>query len=144
MIRMCMSRLDQLTPFMILQKLEQEKNDLQKLLTCDPSVVKQNQSSVTKILNFVCLENRKYKVYHLSRLTSFMIIQSTIKSSESSTKSSRTRYQKAAKSRARVIRRGAPRPSPQPRRRPALRSRFMQWRTHDNSVVSTSNQPQRL
>ena len=44
---------------MILQKLEQEKKDLQKLLTLDPVVVKKNANSVAKILNFVCLENCK-------------------------------------------------------------------------------------
>lgn len=44
---------------MILQKLEQEKNDLQKILTVDPQVIRQNQNSVAKILNFVCLENCK-------------------------------------------------------------------------------------
>ena len=65
MIQLCMSRLDQLTPFMILQKLETEKNDLQKLLTVDPQIVKQNQSSVAKILNFVCLENLNNQVLRI-------------------------------------------------------------------------------
>ena len=60
MVQMCMSRLDHLTPFMILQKLEQEKKDLQQLLTVDPTIVKKNSNSVAKILNFVCLENCKY------------------------------------------------------------------------------------
>lgn len=50
---------------MILQKLETEKNDLQKLLTVDPQIVKQNQSSVAKILNFVCLENLNNQVLRI-------------------------------------------------------------------------------
>ena len=38
MVNMCMSKLDQLTPFMILQKLEQEKRDLGQLLRLDDKI----------------------------------------------------------------------------------------------------------
>ena len=62
---MCLSRLDQLTPHMILKKLEQEKSDLQKLLSVNPQVGKKNQNSVHKILNFVCLENLNQQIIQI-------------------------------------------------------------------------------
>ena len=36
MVQMCLTRLDQLTPHMMVKKLEEEKNDLQKLLQVTP------------------------------------------------------------------------------------------------------------
>ena len=65
MVQMCVNKLDQLTPFMILQKLEEEKRDLKQLLKLDPKLMSQNHSSVAKLLNYVCLENLNNQVLNV-------------------------------------------------------------------------------
>ena len=54
---MCMNELDQLTPFLMLQKLEKEKKDLSSLLKLDQVVMNHNNQSVAKLLNFILLDN---------------------------------------------------------------------------------------
>ena len=54
---MCMSRMDKLTPRMLVQKVEQERSHLQKMLTVDAQGSTKSLTQITRILNFVCLEN---------------------------------------------------------------------------------------
>ena len=54
---MCMNKLDQLTPFLMLKKLEKEKKDLSSLLKLDQVVMNHNHQSVAKLLNFILLDN---------------------------------------------------------------------------------------
>ena len=42
---------------MMIKKLDQEKNDLKKLLKLDTRSSRENQASVAKLLNYICLEN---------------------------------------------------------------------------------------
>ena len=42
---------------MMLQKVEQEKGDLKQLLKLDTKIARKSQASVTKLLNYVCLDN---------------------------------------------------------------------------------------
>ena len=59
-VQLCISRLDKLTPVMMLQTLEEEINEMHKCLSEEhiPPNKKFKQSHIVgKILNFVCLEN---------------------------------------------------------------------------------------